>query len=140
MLDDMSFSSTPDTLTMGGVAKPNDTSFSERNRTFTWKKTSVKKIAETIAGRYGLDFEFDGDDHDIDAKEQDATDSSFLQDLCDTYALVIKVYAAKLWVYVREVTEKTAEFEPRARVVRVDWLESDVVRGEVIPKVVYELV
>ena len=102
VLDDMSFSSTPDTLTMGGVAKPNDTSFSERNRTFTWKKTSVKKIAETIAGRYGLDFEFDGDDHDIDAKEQDATDSSFLQDLCDTYALVIKVYAAKLWVYDRE--------------------------------------
>lgn len=38
------------------------------------------------------------------------------------------------------MTEKTAEFEPRARVVRVDWLESDVVRGEVIPKVVYELV
>lgn len=43
-------------------------------------------------------------------------------------------------LYVREVTEKTAEFEPRARVVRVDWQESDVVRGEVIPKVVYELV
>ena len=38
------------------------------------------------------------------------------------------------------MSEKTAEFEPRARVVRVDWQESDVVRGEVIPKVVYELV
>lgn len=86
VLDDLSFSSTPDTLTMGGVAKPNDTSFSERNRTFTWKKTSVKKIAEEIAGRYGLELKFDGDDHDIDAKEQDATDSAFLQDLCDTYA------------------------------------------------------
>ena len=102
MLDDLSFSSTPDTLTMGGVAKPNDTSFSERNRTFTWKKTSVKKIAEEIAGRYGLELKFDGDDHDIDAKEQDATDSAFLQDLCDTYALVIKVYTEKLWVYDRE--------------------------------------
>lgn len=102
VLDDLSFSSTPDTLTMGGVAKPNDTSFSERNRTFTWKKTSVKKIAEEIAGRYGLELKFDGDDHDIDAKEQDATDSAFLQDLCDTYALVIKVYTEKLWVYDRE--------------------------------------
>ena len=102
VLDDLSFSSTPDTLTMGGVAKPNDTSFSERNRTFTWKKTSVKKIAEKIAGRYGLELKFDGDDHDIDAKEQDATDSAFLQDLCDTYALVIKVYTEKLWVYDRE--------------------------------------
>ena len=73
VLDDLSFSSTPDTLTMGGVAKPNDTSFSERNRTFTWKKTSVKKIAEKIAGRYGLELKF-----------------------------VIKVYTEKLWVYDRE--------------------------------------
>ena len=102
ILDDLSFSSTPDTLTMGGVAKPNDTSFSERRRTYTWKKTSVQKIAETIAKRYNLELKFDGDDHDIDAKEQDGTDSSFLQDLCDTYALVIKVYAEKLWVYDRE--------------------------------------
>ena len=62
----------------------------------------MKKIAEEIAGRYGLELKFDGDDHDIDAKEQDATDSAFLQDLCDTYALVIKVYTEKLWVYDRE--------------------------------------
>ena len=75
---------------MGGVAKPNDTSFSERKRTFTWKNTSVKKIAETIAGRYKLELKFEGDDHGIDAKEQDGTDSAFLQDLCSTYALVIK--------------------------------------------------
>jgi phage baseplate assembly protein W len=43
-------------------------------------------------------------------------------------------------LYVAEVTEKTASFEPRARVVRVDWLDSDVLNGVVIPKVVYELV
>lgn len=43
-------------------------------------------------------------------------------------------------LYVREVTERTAEFEPRAQVVRVDWLESKLKQGEVIPKVVYELV
>lgn len=102
VLDDMSFSGAPDTLTMSGVAKPNDTSFSERERTATWKKTSVKKIAETIAGRYGLELKFEGDDHDIDALEQDATDSAFLQELCSTYALVIKVYELKLWIYDRE--------------------------------------
>ena len=43
-------------------------------------------------------------------------------------------------LYVAEVTEKTASCEPRARVVRVDWLDSDVLHGVVIPKVVYELV
>ena len=70
VLDDLSFAGAPDSLTMGGVAKPNDTSFSERNRTFTWKNTSVKKIAETIAGRYKLELKFEGDDHGIDATEQ----------------------------------------------------------------------
>ena len=84
VLDELSFAGAPDSLTMGGVAKPNDTSFSERNRTFTWKNTSVKKIAETIAGRYKLELKFEGDDHGIDAKEQDGTDSAFLQDLCST--------------------------------------------------------
>lgn len=39
-----------------------------------------------------------------------------------------------------EIVEKTAEFEPRAQVLRVDWLESDAVHGEVIPKVVWQLV
>ena len=43
-------------------------------------------------------------------------------------------------LYVGEGTEKTAEFEPRAQVLRVDWLESDAVHGEVIPKVVWQLV
>ncbi len=43
-------------------------------------------------------------------------------------------------LYVQEVTEKTAVFEPRAQVVRVDWEESDAQRGEVTPKVVYKLV
>lgn len=108
VLDDLSFSGAPNTLTMSGVAKPNDSSFSERNRTFTWKKTSVKKIAETIAGRYKLQLKFEGDDHDIDAKEQDATDSAFLQDLCSTYGLVIKVYESSLWVYDREKYKEKA--------------------------------
>ena len=102
ILDDVAYQDAPTTLQVGGVSKPSDTDFSELERETIWKNTSIKRIGESIAGRYGLDFEFDGDDHDIDAKEQDATDSSFLQDLCDTYALVIKVYAAKLWVYDRE--------------------------------------
>lgn len=124
VLDDLSFAGAPDTLTMSGVAKPNDSSFSERTRTFTWKKTSVKKIAETIAGRYKLGLKFEGDDHDIDAKEQDATDSAFLQDLCSDYGLVIKVYSNRLWVYDREkykakqaawaVYEEEQPFNPNA--------------------------
>lgn len=108
VLDDVGFSGAPDTLTLSGVAKPNDSSFSERDRQFTWKNTSIKKITETIAGRYGLEPKFEGDDYDIEAKEQDATDSAFLQELCEDYGLTIKVYNSKLWVYDREKYKEKA--------------------------------
>lgn len=102
VLDTLSFTAAPDKLKISGVASPNDTNFGERNRTYTWKNTSVKKIAETIAKRYDLELKFDGNDHSISAKEQDGTDSAFLQDLCETYGLIIKTYTQKLWVYDRE--------------------------------------
>ena len=102
MVEETSFSASPDKLSISGVAKPNDTSFSARRRTFTWKETSIKNIAKKIGERYGLQVKFDAEDQQVDAKEQDATDSAFLQDLCETYALVIKVYAQELWIYDRE--------------------------------------
>lgn len=39
-----------------------------------------------------------------------------------------------------EYIEKTAEFEPRVQVQRVDWLESDAAQGIMVPKVVYKVV
>lgn len=51
-----------------------------------------------------------------------------------------KPIAVAKGLYVAEITEKTAAFEPRARVVRVDWVEDDALHGAVTPKVVYELV
>ena len=101
-LDDLSYSDAPDVLNIGAVAKPNDTSFSERERDFGWKNTSVQKIAEEIAGRYNLTLQFEGTDHEIEVKEQSATDSAFLQELCETYGLCMKVYTEKLWIYDRE--------------------------------------
>ncbi len=41
---------------------------------------------------------------------------------------------------VGELVEAVSTHEPRARVVRVDWLDSDVMHGQIIPKVVWELV
>lgn len=101
-LDDLSYSDAPDVLNIGAVAKPNDTSFSERERDFDWKNTSVQKIAEEIVGRYGLSLQFEGADHEIEVKEQSETDSAFLQKLCETYGLCMKVYTEKLWIYDRE--------------------------------------
>lgn len=39
-----------------------------------------------------------------------------------------------------EFVAKTARYEPRARVLRVDWNESNLAEGILIPKVVVEIV
>ena len=76
--------------------------FSELERETIWKNTSIKRIGETIAGRYGLAFTYDADDYDIECDEQDGTDSGYYNQLCKNYGLILKVYARRLWVYDRE--------------------------------------
>lgn len=102
ILDDVQYGDAPGRLSLGGVSKPAQTDFSEQERTDIWKNTSIQRIGATIAGRYGLGFAYDGDDHDIEKREQNESDSEFYQKLCKDYGLVLKVYANKLWVYDRE--------------------------------------
>lgn len=54
ILDDVAYQDAPTTLQVGGVSKPSDTDFSELERETIWKNTSIKRIGESIAGRYGL--------------------------------------------------------------------------------------
>lgn len=63
---------------------------------------TIKRIGESIAGRYGLGFTYDADDYDIECDEQDGTDSSYYNTLCKNYGLILKVYAKRLWIYDRE--------------------------------------
>jgi hypothetical protein len=100
-LDDIDYQE-PSTLQVGGVSKPSDSDFSELEREHVWKNTSIKRIGAEIAARYGLGFSYDGDDYDIECDEQDGSDSSYYNDLCKNYGLILKVYAKNLWVYDRE--------------------------------------
>lgn len=102
ILDDVAYQDAPTTLQVGGVSKPSNTDFSELERETIWKNTSIKRIGESIAGRYGLGFTYDADDYDIECDEQDGTDSSYYNTLCKNYGLILKVYAKRLWVYDRE--------------------------------------
>ena len=115
VVDDLSYSAGPCVLTIGAVARPNGTSFHEKNQECVWKKTSIKRIAQTIADRYGLGCSMDAEDVDIALKEQDDTDSSFLQKLCSTYGLILKTYRSKIWIFDREQYKKkdaVATFTP----------------------------
>ena len=90
VVDDVNYSDTPTTLQLGGVSKPSDSNFSETDRKVTWKNTSIKRIGQTIAARYGLGFTYDAEDYDIECDEQDGADSSYYNTLCQNYGLVLK--------------------------------------------------
>jgi len=121
VVDDIAYNDTPTTLQLGGVSKPTDSDFGEQERTTTWRNTSIKRIGETIAKRYGLGFSFDGEDQGIECDEQNGTDSSYYNELCKGYGLVLKVYARRLWVYDREA------YKAKPAVAIID--RTDIVRG-----------
>lgn len=102
VVDDVGYGDAPTTLQLGGVSKPSDSNFSETDRKATWKNTSIKRIGQTIAARYGLGFTYGAEDYGIECDEQSGTDSSYYNTLCQNYGLVLKVYARRLWVYDRE--------------------------------------
>lgn len=106
VLDNVTYADAPSTLQMGGVSKPNDSDFSELERETVWKNTSIRRIGQTIASRYGLGFSYNAQDYSISCDEQDGSDSSYYNQLCKNYGLVLKVYANRLWVYDREAYKK----------------------------------
>lgn len=121
VVDDVSYADTPTTLQLGGVSKPSDSNFSETEQKATWKNTSIKRIGETIAARYGLGFTYDAEDYDIVCDEQEGTDSSYYNTLCQNYGLILKVYARRLWVYDREA------YKAKRAVKTID--RTDIIRG-----------
>ena len=108
-LNEVNYSDTPTTISVSGTSKPADTDFSEQEREAVWQNTSVKRIGETIAGRYGLGFSYDAEDFDIDCDEQEATDGSYYNELCKRYGLTLKIYAKRMWVYDREAYKEKPE-------------------------------
>lgn len=114
VLDTVRYSDTPTVMELEGTSKPGDEDFSEQERNVVWQNTSVKRIAQEIAQRYGLGFGYEGEDYEIEADEQEATDSAYLQDLCGRYGLCLKAFNNRLWVYDRE------EFKSRRAVADFD--------------------
>ena len=106
-LDEVSFSGGPMTAAFKCVAVPNKSSFRVRERTKTWKKVTLEEIGTEIAGRYGLNFSYKGDEIKIKSMEQShETDCSFLQKVCTEYGMRIKVYAGAVTVYDQSKMEQ----------------------------------
>ena len=106
-LDDISFSGTPDVMTIGAVSTPAADAFKTTERTKTWEGVTIQQIASDIANRYKLALFYDAATIKITALEQSgATDSAFLETVCKDYGLSLKVYGSKLVIFDREKYKK----------------------------------
>lgn len=118
--------------TLGGISIPTNSAIKSTNRTKTWKKVSIKQIAQEIAKRYGLKLIFDGPNYTIKSIEQtDKSDSSFLYDLCKDYGLGMKVYKSKIVIWGKSKYEgkKATATIKRADFIGDDWEYTDTLEG-----------
>lgn len=107
VLDNIKFSGGPLIADLGCLAVPANGSFNTRERTKTWKKVTIKGIADEIARKYGLILKYSGTDIKINSIEQSQkTDSAFLYEICDTYGLSMKVYNNAIVIYDQSAMEK----------------------------------
>lgn len=127
IVDSLSASGEPLTLSIGAISGPVSSGFRETTRSKTWKKTTIKAIAEIIAKRYKLTIVYDAPKISVKELEQSDNDSSFLASLCETYGLTLKAYKSKLVIFDRERYKKKA---PVATITRLkspiaSWSYSD---------------
>ena len=115
VLDDISYSGSPDTLSLKGVAQPASEAFTTAQKNKTWENTTLKEIATAIMANYtGMStLYYNAPDIKIESIEQNnETDSSFLKTMCDKYNLCLKIYKVGLVIFSWETYEQ--EFKPCA--------------------------
>lgn len=109
VLDDISYSGSPNTLQLNAVAQPAGEGFTTVKRSRTWENITLKGITEAIIAQYGIErsLYYYAPDINIPSIEQnDETDSSFLKTICDKYDLCIKMYKTILIVFSWEIFEQ----------------------------------
>lgn len=132
VLDSIKFSGGPLTASFGCLASPIDSDFNARDRTKTYKDVTIEEIAQGIADRYDLKLKCSGADIRIDTIEQSQkTDSAFLQDLCDTYGLALKVYKKAIVIYDQTEMEEKKPVKKLKRESFIDdgWEYEDALVG-----------
>lgn len=107
LIDDYSFKGPPDVFDLNAISCPINTGFASTTKSKTWKKTSLKSIASTVAKNAGITLIYDAVDYKIEKQEQsDQSDMQFLFSLCENYALAMKIYNSKLVIFSEVKYEK----------------------------------
>lgn len=110
-VDQPEYSGRPSVLTIGAVAAPLNSNFSQIDRSRTWRNITLFSIAQDIARRAGLRLEtYIGNNNPrYQSIEQTETpDAAFLADLCEQEGLVMKVTDRKIIIFDERVFERRA--------------------------------
>lgn len=106
-IDSMDFSGPPEQLELSGISVPINSAFNVSQHSHTWKKTSIKRILQTIAKRYGMQLQYGAADHKIESTSQSGqTDLEFSCSICTDYGVAIKIYNNKIVTYDKTSYEK----------------------------------
>lgn len=127
IVDSLSASGEPLAISIGAISGPVSSGFRETTRSKTWKKTTIKAIAEIIAKRYKLTLVYDAPRVSVKEIEQSDTDSSFLASLCDTCGLTLKAYKSKLVIFDQVLYKKRASVATISRLTSpiANWSYAD---------------
>jgi len=132
ILDEIKFGGGPLKGSFGATALPANSSIKTLERTQTWKKVTLKGIAEVIAKRYGLKLSYTAETIKITSMEQSQqSDSAFLYKLCEDYDLAMKIYNKKIVIYDQTTMEKKKARTTLTRESFIDdrWEYSDELEG-----------
>lgn len=107
MVDSLKFTGFPETLQLSGISVPTDGNFNVKQKSRTWKKTTLRTVLSDMSLEAGIDLVFDSEDVSIDTVNQSGkTDLAFAYSLCGEYGLAMKLYNNKIVVYDQTEYEK----------------------------------
>lgn len=99
-VDEVSYSMPPHVLTVKAVSCAVSKSSRWENHNQAWENTSLQEIASAIAGKSSLELSYTAPDYQFERREQThIADLPFLEALCSSYGLSLKVSDGKLIIY-----------------------------------------
>lgn len=106
-VDSLKYTGWPEKLQLSAISVPINSDFNVKQKSRTWKATTVKTILSDIAADAGIEFVYDAADFSVDSMSQSGkTDMSFAYSLCSEYGLSLKLYNNKIVAYDQTEYEK----------------------------------
>lgn len=110
VLDKVSMSGWPLTVSIGGLSMPANTEFSGADHSRSWSNATIKEIAESIATGSNVPLLYQTTYNPIleFASQARESDKVFLYNLCRKHGLTMKLYSNKIVIYDMVQLEKNS--------------------------------